>query len=70
MGDLPALQEHWRLAVDSLQQSRSKMQVFWLVCLGVVVANAAVFRRRAARYSAGNAPALAVARGIVNAFVI
>jgi hypothetical protein len=44
--------------------------VFWLICIGVVFANAAIFRSRAARYSAGNPRGLAEARGIVNAFVI
>ena len=44
--------------------------VFWLICIGVVFANAAIFRTRAARYSAGNPQGLAEARGIVNAFVI
>jgi hypothetical protein len=45
-------------------------KVFWLICLGVVFANAAVFRSRAARYSVGDPQKYAEARGIVNAFVI
>jgi hypothetical protein len=44
--------------------------LFWLLCVGVVFANAAFFRSRAARYSVGNPQKYAEARGIVNAFVI
>ncbi len=45
-------------------------RLFWVLCMGVVFANAAIFRRRAARYSMGDSQMLAEARGIVNVFVV
>ena len=43
--------------------------LFWLLCLGVTIVNAAIFRARAREYSIGNATILEEANQIVRTFV-